>query len=67
MISGFQRLRYLDGLLLTENHQLIAIDGLHGIEEVKLRVDIINNYRLCYSLDALPDRMFWQVYMTCRS
>lgn len=61
VISGFQRLRYLDGLLITENHQLIALDGLYGVTEVKLRVDIINNYNLCYSLDSISDKMFWQV------
>ena len=61
VISGFQRLRYLDGLLITRNPQLVAIDGLYGVTEVNLRVDIVGNPLLCYSLDSLSDKPFWQV------
>ena len=61
MISGFQRLRYVDGLLITQNPQLVAIDGLYGVTEVNLRVDIIDNPLLCYVIDSLSDKQFWQV------
>ena len=61
VISGFQRLRYLGGLLITQNPQLVAVDGLYGLERADLRIDIIDNPLLCYSLDSLSDELFWQV------
>ena len=61
VISGFQRLRYLDGLLITENPSLLAVDGLWGIDTVTSVVNIINNPELCYVLDSLSDKSFWQV------
>ena len=61
VISGFQRLRYLGGLLITQNPQLVAVDGLYGLERADVRIDIIDNPLLCYSLDSLSDELFWQV------
>ena len=64
VISGFQRLRYLNRLHITENPRLVAVDGLHGVTEVVWRADIINNPHLCYSLDSLADKQFWEVVRT---
>lgn len=61
MISGFQRLRYLEALLITNNPKLITVDGLWGVREVTLGVTLVNNPILCYSLDSLSDIPFWQV------
>ena len=61
VITGFQRLRYIGGLLITQNPRLVALDGLYGLERAELRIDIIDNPLLCYSLDSIADRSFWQV------
>ena len=61
VISGFQRLRYLEGLLITENPNLVALDGLWGVDTVTSVVNIVNNPQLCYVLDSLSDKPFWQV------
>jgi Notch-like protein len=60
VISGFQRLRYLEGLLITENPNLVALDGLWGVDTVTSVVNIVNNPQLCYVLDSLSDKPFWQ-------
>ena len=61
VITGFQRLRYLEGLLITANPNLLALDGLWGIVTVTSVVNIANNPKLCYVLDSLSDKPFWQV------
>ena len=61
VISGFQRLRYLEVLIITDNPKLVAVDGLWGVREVTLGVTIRNNPMLCYSLGSLSDMSFWQV------
>lgn len=61
VISGFQRLRYLEVLMVTDNPDLLTVDGLWGVREVTLGVTIRNNPMLCYSLDTLSDVSFWQV------
>ena len=67
MISGFQRLRYLEGLQITEHPRLLAVDGLSEVAEVSLRVDIVNNPLLCFALDSLSDKVFWQVCFRVQS
>ena len=61
VISGFQRLRYLEVLMITDNPKLLTVDGLWGIREITLGVTIRNNPMLCYSLSSLSDMSFWQV------
>ena len=57
-IAGFQGLRYLEALQITQNPRLRSIDGLSGIIRVQ-DVIIANNPNLCYILNELSNRSYW--------
>ena len=57
-IAGFQSLRYLEALQITQNPRLRSIDGLSGIIRVQDLI-IENNPNLCYILNEFSDRSYW--------
>ncbi len=60
-ISGFQRLRYVDVLKVTNHPNLVSIDGFAGIESIRRHLDVRNNPQLCYILSDTPDYDYWKV------
>ena len=58
-ISGFQRLRFVEVLQITNNDNLVSIDGLSGIVRVADLLNIRSNPSLCYILDQAPDTDYW--------
>ena len=50
----------METLQLTNNPDLLSVDGLAGLTTVQY-VLISNNPRLCYVLEQLSDRAYWTV------